>query len=166
MKVGLSFGSNLGDRLRHLQRAKEFLLGLSLGQWCLAAPLFETDPVGCPPGSPAFLNTVLEIEFTGTPAALWEKLLAYENAHGRDRHLPRNSARNIDIDVLYFGEQEFRSHDLVIPHPRLAERRFVLVPLATIRPDLIIQGTGRTVRQLLRELPEQGGAVKFFQQDW
>jgi 2-amino-4-hydroxy-6-hydroxymethyldihydropteridine diphosphokinase len=166
MKVGLALGSNLGDRLQHLQVAKRYLLSLSPEQWHQAAPLYETEPVGCPPGSPKFLNTVLEIEFTGAPKMLLKKILAYENAHGRDRNLPPNAGRPIDIDILYFGEKEVREKDLVIPHPRMAQRRFVLLPLSTIRPDLIVKGTGKTVRMLLRELPATAGEVKFLQHEW
>jgi 2-amino-4-hydroxy-6-hydroxymethyldihydropteridine diphosphokinase len=128
--------------------------------------LYETEPVGCPPNSPKFLNAVLEIEFSGAPKTLLKKLLAYEQAHGRDRDLPKNAARSIDIDILYFGEKEILEPGFVVPHPRMAERRFVLLPLSTIRPDMIVKGTGKTVRMLLRELPARDGEVRFVQQDW
>jgi 2-amino-4-hydroxy-6-hydroxymethyldihydropteridine diphosphokinase len=166
MKVGLGLGSNLGERLQHLQQAKAYLLSLSQEGWHIASPLYETEPVGCPPNSPRFLNAVLEIEFGGAPKTLLKKIAAYEVAHGRDRNLPKNAARSIDIDILYFGEKEILEKDLVIPHPRMAERRFVLLPLSTIRPDLPIRGTGKTVRMLLRELPAADGQVRFVQQDW
>jgi 2-amino-4-hydroxy-6-hydroxymethyldihydropteridine diphosphokinase len=166
MKVGLGLGSNLGERLQHLQHAKAYLLSLSPEAWHVASPLYETEPVGCPPNSPKFLNAVLEIEFTGAPKTLLKKLLAYEQAHGRDRNLPKNAARSIDIDILYFGEKEILEPDFVVPHPRMTERRFVLLPLSTIRPDMIVKGTGKTVRMLLRELPARDGEVRFIQQDW
>jgi 2-amino-4-hydroxy-6-hydroxymethyldihydropteridine diphosphokinase len=166
MKVGVGLGSNLGDRLRQIQQAKAYLLSLSPEAWHVASPLYETEPVGCPPNSPKFLNAVLEIEFTGAPKTLLKKIQAYEVAHGRGRDLPKNAARPIDIDILYFGEKEILEKDLVVPHPRLAERRFVLLPLSTIRPDMIVKGTGKTVRMLLRELPSREGEVRFVQQDW
>jgi len=166
MKVGLALGSNLGDRLRHLQQAKSYMLSLSQESWHVASPVYETEPVGCPPNSPKFLNAVLEIEFAGAPKTLLKKLLAYEVAHGRDRNLPKNTARTIDIDILYFGEKEILDKDLVVPHPRMAERRFVLLPLSTIEPDMTVKGTGKTVRMLLRELPGQDGEVRFVQQEW
>jgi 2-amino-4-hydroxy-6-hydroxymethyldihydropteridine diphosphokinase len=166
MKVGFGLGSNLGDRLQHLQQAKAYLLSLSKEAWHVASPLYETEPVGCPPNSPKFLNAVLEIEFDGAPKTLLKKIAAYEVAHGRDRDLPKNAARPIDIDILYFGEKEILEKDLVVPHPRMAERRFVLLPLSTIRPDMIVKGTGKTVRMLLRELPAGDGEVRFVQQDW
>ncbi len=166
MKVGLGLGSNLGDRLLNLQRARNYLISLSPERWHRQSPVYETEPVGCPPNSPKFLNTVLEIEFSGAPRTLLKKTQAYEVAHGRDRSLPVNAAREIDIDILYFGEKEVLEKNLVIPHPRLATRRFVLLPLSTLAPDLIIKGTGRNVRQLLRELPSGDGAVTFQQHDW
>ncbi len=166
MKVGFGLGSNVGDRLRHLQQAKAYLLSLSWEGWHVASPVYETEPVGCPPNSPKFLNAVLEIEFEGAPKTLLKKVLAYEVAHGRDRNLPKNAARTIDIDILYFGEKEILEEDFVVPHPRIPERRFVLLPLSTMRPDMIVKGTGKTVRTLLRELPAREGEVKFVQQDW
>jgi 2-amino-4-hydroxy-6-hydroxymethyldihydropteridine diphosphokinase len=166
MKVGLALGSNLGDRLLHLQQVKRYLLSLSQEQWHRASPLYETEPVGCPPNSPKFLNAVLEIECEGSPKTLLRKIIAYENAHGRDRDLPKNAARTIDIDILYFGEKEILEKNLVVPHPRLAERRFMLLPLSTIEPGMIVKGTGKTVQMLLRELPGREGEVKFVQQEW
>lgn len=166
MKVGIGLGSNVGDRLSQLQHAKSYLLSLSPEQWHRASPLYETEPVGCPAGALKFLNAALEIEFTGAPRTLLKKLLAYEKAHGRDRAAGVNAPRTIDLDILYFGEREVLEKDLVIPHPRLAERRFVLVPLSTICPDMIVKGTARTVRMLLRELPAREGDVRFVQQDW
>jgi len=165
MKVGLGLGSNVGDRLRHLQLAKQFLLNLSAARHH-ASPVYETMPVNCPPDSPAFLNAVVEIDFTGTPQTLLNQTLAYEAAHGRDRIAGVNAPRTIDIDILYFGDQKVCEDGLIIPHPRLAERRFVLVPLVTICPDMIVKGTGQTVQSLLRELPERGEEVKLVQQDW
>lgn len=166
MKVGLAFGSNLGDRLKNLQQAKAYVLSLSNSGWHAASPLYETEPQGCPPNSPKFLNAVVEIEFAGEPRKLLEKILAYEVAHGRNRDLPKNAARTIDIDILYFGDSEIREQDLMVPHPRMAERRFVLLPLSTIEPDLVVKGTGKTVRTLLEELRGGEEEVKFVQQDW
>lgn len=166
MNVGIGLGSNLRDRLQHLQQAKAYLLSLSPEQWHRVSPVYETEPVGRPAGSEKFLNAALEIEFTGAPRTLLKKLLAYENAHGRSRSHETNAPRTIDLDILYFGDKEVLTKNLVIPHPRIAERRFVLLPLSTICPDRIIKGTGKTVRMLLRELPAREGEVRFLQQDW
>jgi 2-amino-4-hydroxy-6-hydroxymethyldihydropteridine diphosphokinase len=166
MKVGLGLGSNVGDRLLNLQQAKRYLLSLSQEGWHLASPLYETEPIDCAPDSPNFLNAVLEIEFEGAPKTLLKKIQAYETAHGRDRSTGRNAPRAVDIDILYFGEKEMLEKDLVIPHPRMMERRFVLLPLSTIRPDMIVKGTGKTVKILLRELPMREDEVRFAQQEW
>ena len=166
MKVGLALGSNVGDRLQHLQQAKNYLLSLSKESWHLASPLYETEPGACPPGSAKFFNAVIEIEFDGAPRTLLTKIQAYETAHGRDRAAGRNAPRTVDIDILYFGEREVLEDDLVIPHPRLSRRRYVLVPLSVIRPDTIVKGTGKTVKMLLRELPGHEGGVRFVQQEW
>lgn len=166
MKVGLAFGSNLGDRLKNLQQAKAYVLSLSNSGWSVASPLYETEPQSCPPNSPKFLNAVIEIEFAGEPKKLLEKILAYEVEHGRNRDLPKNAARTIDIDILYFGDKEIRETELIVPHPRMAERRFVLLPLSTIEPDLVVKGTGKTVQRLLEELRGGEEEVKFVQQDW
>jgi 2-amino-4-hydroxy-6-hydroxymethyldihydropteridine diphosphokinase len=166
MKVGLGLGSNLGDRLLNIQQAKRYLLSLSQEGWHLASPLYETDPIGCAPDSPKFLNAVLEIEFGGAPKTLLKKIQAYETAHGRDRSAGKNAPRAIDIDILYFGEKEVLEKDLIVPHPHMAKRRFVLVPLSTICPDMIVKGTGKTVKMLLRELPARDGEVRFAQQEW
>ncbi|MCX7887051.1 MAG: 2-amino-4-hydroxy-6-hydroxymethyldihydropteridine diphosphokinase [Verrucomicrobiae bacterium] len=165
MKVGIGLGSNAGDRLLHLQRAKQYLLSLSADQWHRQSPLYETEPVGCPAGTPPFYNAALEIEFNGRPRSLLRKLLAYESSHGRTRKT-ETTTRTIDLDILYFGDLVVVEHDLVIPHPRLAQRRFVLVPLSTICPERIIAGTGKTVRLLLRQLPLSKGDIRLVRLDW
>jgi 2-amino-4-hydroxy-6-hydroxymethyldihydropteridine diphosphokinase len=166
MKLGLALGSNLGDRLEQLRRAKTFLSGLSRHGWCLASPVYETEPVDCPPDSPAFFNAVMEIEYDEGPPILLQKTQAYEAAAGRERNLPRNAARTIDIDILYCGNLEMQEPDLILPHPRLAERRFVLLPLSKIRPDLIVGGTSKTVAALLKELPKGGPRVTLRHNNW
>ena len=163
MRVGLSIGSNLGDRLAQLQQAKQYL---GTHPPLQASAVYETAPVDCPPGSAAFLNAVVEIEYTGSPRTLLQQVLAYETAHGRDRAAGQNAPRTIDIDILYFGDRAIADSDLIIPHPQMAVRGFVLVPLVAICPDRIVAGTGRTVRALCQELPDQSGEVKFVQQDW
>jgi len=166
MRVGLSLGSNRGDRLAQLQSAKGYLSSLAAQSPLLASAIYETSPIDCPPASAAFLNAVIEIDFSGSPRTLLQQVLAYEAAHGRDRSAGPNAPRTIDIDILYFGDTIVAEPDLTIPHPRLAVRRFVLVPLLAICPDRIVAGIGRTVRALGQELPERSGEVRFVQQDW
>jgi 2-amino-4-hydroxy-6-hydroxymethyldihydropteridine diphosphokinase len=95
--------------------------------------MYETAPVGLT-DQPAFLNLVAELRVTGTARELLQRCLQIEAEMGRVRQ-ERWGPRNIDLDVLFFGEQRIEEPDLIVPHPRLAERQFVLVPLAEIAPD-------------------------------
>lgn len=152
-RVGIALGSNLGDRAAHLQAAMGALHGISLpGKAYLTAPIYQTEPRFCPPGSPQFLNTVVEIEFSGTALDLLEKTQAMEIQLGRVRGSERNAPRVIDIDLLYFGDETLDSPHLELPHPKIGERRFVLQPLADIRPEMILPGHGRSIAELLRDL--------------
>lgn len=165
MKAGIAIGSDLGDRLEHLKQARDFLCSISDGGWLLAAPVYETPPVDCPPGTPAFLNTVVEIESSLPPDELMRRLLQFEESHGRPNAHGRNTPRTVDLDVLYFGDLVKKEGIVMLPHPRLHERRFVLQPLADIRPELVVPGLGRTVRQLLASLGD-AQPVRLFAKDW
>jgi len=156
MKAGIAIGSNLGDRRGAVERAFGFLERLSPGH-CLKSPVFETAPVDCPPGSGTFLNAAAEIEFPGTARELLGLLHAHERTEGRTREgdaTERNAPRALDLDLLYFGDQAIREDGLVVPHPRMAGRRFVLEPLAAIVPGLIVPGEAQTVRELLQRLTD------------
>jgi 2-amino-4-hydroxy-6-hydroxymethyldihydropteridine diphosphokinase len=108
-----------------------------------SSQLYETDPVGTEAGAGAFLNAVLEIDYDGTPHELLGHLQAIEARMGRPSKRPRNASRIIDLDLLYAGNLVLRNNDVVIPHPRLHRRRFVLTPLAEIRPELRLPATSR-----------------------
>ena len=168
MRIGLGFGSNLGDRLANLQRAREHVLAISgCAPDAVSAPIFETEPVDCPGGSGAFLNSVVEIglpENTNLPRLL-ARLREIERLLGRPSHYPRNVSRSIDLDILYAGGHRLGSPDLTIPHPRLCERRFVLAPLAAIRPGLVLPGQAQSIADLLQEIPDTGN-VRLVQSSW
>ncbi len=166
MRTGLGLGSNLGDRLARLREARERIRHLpGVRDPLVSAPVFESDPVGCDPGSPPFLNTVLELEYEGHPVTLLDALLALEVQLGRPSKHPRNAARAIDLDVLYAGNLALRNEEIVIPHPRLHQRRFVLAPLAAIAPDRILPGGERTIAELLAALLDPAG-VTLVQEEW
>jgi 2-amino-4-hydroxy-6-hydroxymethyldihydropteridine diphosphokinase len=111
--------------------------------------VYETAPVDCPPGSENFYNAVVEGEFDGNARDLLLLLKGFEASRGdRNPSGPRNGPRALDLDLLY-TEKELRQDDLVLPHPRMTQRRFVLEPLAEIRPNLILPGQNRTVSELL-----------------
>jgi len=146
--VGL--GSNLGDREAALRRAVE-LLDREPGIRVVAvSSLRETDPVGFP-DQPRFLNGACVLETDLSPRALLERLLGVERALGRRRDGPRFGPRTVDLDLLLYGRETVDEPGLTVPHPRFAERRFVLEPLAELEPDLELPD-GRRVADVLAEL--------------
>ena len=158
MRIGLAMGSNLGDRGQWLARARDSMLAVAGPQSDFRqAPIYATAPVDCPPGSPDFLNTALELDIPdGGVVDFHRACQAIEADFGRplpkDRH--RNAPRPIDIDLLYLEEGTLATPDLILPHPRMASRRFVLVPLVHIVPDRIPGGHRHSIRELLAKLPE------------
>ncbi len=155
MRAGIALGSNLGDRAWNLQRAQQAIAVLPGAGIPLIALAIETAPVDCPPDAPAFLNTVIEIETALSPPELLARLREIETGLGRPLHRPRNASRSIDLDLLYVGDLVVDTPELALPHPRIAGRRFVLEPLAAIRPDLILPAQQKTVAELLAAL--EGG---------
>ncbi len=153
-RVGIALGSNLGDRSALLDAAVSRLRDLATpGEPFLTAPVYQTEPRFCPPGSPDFYNTVVELSFSGTPHELLEQAREIENALGRVRGAERNAPRTIDVDLLYFGRKQIEDGELILPHPRIGERRFVLQPLADIRPELVLPGSELTFSEMLEHLP-------------
>ena len=145
VRAFLGLGSNLGDRLVNLQRAVD-LLGHRPGLAVVASSrVFETDPVGGPP-QPDYLNAVVETRTTLSPRALLDACLDVEREMGRERG-ERWGPRIIDVDVLTFGDERVDEPDLEIPHPRMHERGFALVPLLELEPDPPLPG-GRHVAEL------------------
>jgi 2-amino-4-hydroxy-6-hydroxymethyldihydropteridine diphosphokinase len=123
----------------------------------VVSSLWQTTPLDCPPDSPLFVNAVAAfVPLVDDAHALLQRLQALEAEAGRQRVGLRNAARPLDLDILLFGQQECATADLILPHPRMAERRFVLAPLAEIAPDLRVPGQAHTVSKLLQALPEQG----------
>ena len=120
----------------------------------LSSAIYETDPVDCEPGAGKFLNAVLEFDYEADPLKLLKSLREIEKTLGRAPDHPRNVSRKIDIDLLYFGDISMDSDELRLPHPRMHLRKFVLQPLADIRPELILPGQSKTVCELLAKLSE------------
>ncbi len=140
MRAGIALGSNLGDRNAILKEAIGHLRELHEDGEFLVSNFLETDPVDCPPGSPLFLNAVIELETSLPPLELLQRLQALELAAGRPRVHGLNQPRTLDLDLLYCDEMTLLLPELVLPHPRMTERVFVLAPLAEIRPDLKLPG--------------------------
>jgi 2-amino-4-hydroxy-6-hydroxymethyldihydropteridine diphosphokinase len=153
--VGVSLGSNLGNRNAELQAGIDFLRSLAEDGKIRESPRFETAPIDCAPGTPPFLNSVAEIKLDSiliAPLNLLRGLQEFEIERGRAPFHERNSPRPLDLDIIYYGTGPFDALGLVIPHPRAHLRRFVLQPLAVLRPDLILPGQTRTVRELWVEM--------------
>lgn len=151
-RVYLALGSNVGDRERHLQQAVEQLAGVM--RLLRASSTYETKPMYVT-DQPNFLNLVLEAETDSFPRMLLRRTKAIEQDLGRGPGI-RNGPRTIDIDILFFGRFVIETPDLAIPHPRLAERRFVLEPLAELAPELRHPVTKKTVKQMLAATAPEG----------
>ena len=151
----LSLGSNLGDRAASLRAAIAQLD--AAGRLVAVSSFYETQPVDVP-DQPWFLNCVAAIETEKTPRALLQLALQDEAEMGRLR-MRDKGARNIDIDVVLFGDRVVNEPGLKIPHPAMQRRRFVLEPLVEIAPEARQPELGKTVRELLAELPV-GPAVR------
>ena len=153
----LSLGSNLGDRLAWLKRAGLELLALPDTRCVAISPVYETDPVGAPAPYRGllYLNCVVIVETGLAPDDLSTAVHAVEDRLGRTRGATPNLPRTIDIDILSFDGLRVDSPALTLPHPRARERRFVLQPLADLRPDFIFPGDTKTVSDLLSTLPPE-----------
>jgi len=162
MRTTVGLGSNLCDRLGNLRAARKAILALStVKPPILSSPIYETDPVDCERGAEKFLNAVVEFDYEGDPANLLEQLSRIEEGLGRRHDHAKNVSRTMDIDLLYCGERNIENERLQLPHPRMHLRKFVLQPLADIRPDLILRGHKKTVSESLRELGDSGEVIRF-----
>jgi 2-amino-4-hydroxy-6-hydroxymethyldihydropteridine diphosphokinase len=151
----IGLGSNLGDRRATLDGALAALAEAPGVRVRSVSAYRETEPVGGPPGQGGYLNAAAALETTLDPIGLLHVLQAVEARVGRVRTV-RWGERTLDLDLLLFDDRIVQTEELTVPHPRLAERRFVLEPMAEVAPDAVEPRSGRTVSELLREL-DRGG---------
>jgi len=144
--VAIALGSNLGDRDANLQRAVELLAAGPLTHVRVAAPVTSA-PLDCPPGAPGYRNTALVGETTLACPDLLLACRAIEEQLGRPAQRAYHASRTIDIDILLYGDRQFATPTLTVPHSHLTERDFVLDPLAELAPDWRVPGTDATVAE-------------------
>ena len=150
----IALGSNLGDRAQTLSAAVVHLG--SLGRVVACSSLYETEPVGYR-DQPAFLNAVIALDTKLEPLPLLRALSATEEKLGRDRsQVAPKGPRTLDLDLLLMDDCVVTDRELTLPHPALAERRFVLAPLAEIAPHLRHPQRNQTIAELLAQLPDEG----------
>lgn len=156
MEVGLALGSNLGDRLENLRKARTRLLALPGMRLLAQSPVYDTDPIAVqePWNKLLFLNAVLIFESAVALQDLHMQTRSIECDMGRTQTSAQNAPRQIDIDLVYADALQHNKPDLVVPHPRWHLRRFVLAPLASVRPELIIPGQSLTVSEILHSLQD------------
>lgn len=142
----------MGDRKTNIEFATKALAELQCSGHLLISSQYETEPVNCPPGSASFLNAVIEIECDHEPHEILAHCQNIEKKLGRPDSRPKNSPRSIDLDILYLGDLISHSPDLILPHPQLHLRLFVLDPLCEIRPDLILPNQNKTASELRDDL--------------
>lgn len=149
----LALGSNLGDRRAALEFAIESLHATPGIRVTKVSRMIETDPVG-EAGQNRYLNAAVEARVALTPRQLLDRCLAIERLHGRVRSdSSRWGPRTLDIDILLYGDRVIDEPSLHVPHPRLHERAFVLIPLAEIAPDARHPRLGQSIQSLLQRLP-------------
>jgi 2-amino-4-hydroxy-6-hydroxymethyldihydropteridine diphosphokinase len=157
-KVFLSLGSNLGDRAENLKQAETKIVEY-IGSVSSASSVYETEPWGFE-SDMQFLNKVLCISTDLSPSGLLGRILMIESQMGRIRCETLNKSRNIDIDILLYDNDEVDEPALKIPHPRMQERLFVLVPLVEIAPNLVHPVLKKRMRSLLKACKDTGKVRK------
>jgi 2-amino-4-hydroxy-6-hydroxymethyldihydropteridine diphosphokinase len=150
--VYIGVGSNLGDPYENCIKAVEAVRGNPFCEINVLSPFYKTQPVGIE-GDNWFINAVLSVNTSLSPAELIEMLLGIEKEMGRTRSEVRWESRIIDLDVLLIGNEIINDKNLTVPHPRMHTRRFVMAPMADIAPELIHPVQGKSMADILREIP-------------
>ena len=166
MEVGLSLGSNMGDRLAHMRTARDEIKQWDGVRLIAQSRLYETEPVDVTEDIRhlEFLNAVLIVESDRSAGQWMENLHLLEFRMGRVRGADRNDPRPMDVDILYIDDECIDSGGIIVPHPRWAKRRFVVQPLSEVRPEMILPGAGKCVREILAGL--SGEKVSVYLNDW
>lgn len=154
-RVVISLGSNLGESFGNLQGAVDALADTPDVWVTGVSPVYESEPVGCPPGSPNFLNAVVLVDTTLSAHRLLDRALAIEDAYDRDRSHGVNAPRTLDVDLIVVGDRRSDTDKLRLPHPLAQDRAFVLQPWLDLEPDAQIPDVG-AVSALLEKVGTEG----------
>lgn len=163
MRAGIALGSNLGDRLHFLREARRFLFALHEDSApFLCSKIYETEPVDCPENSPRFLNAAIELATPLTPLDLLARLQDIELQLGRPADHAFHGPRTLDLDLLYCDNLQLSLDALTLPHPKIAERLFVLRPLNDICPNRILPGQIAGIRTLCESFQSQATPISTY----
>lgn len=154
-RVVVAVGSNKGDRLANLQGAVDSLADTPEVWVTGVSPVYETEPVDCPPGAPSFLNAVVLLDSTLSAMTLLDRVLAVEDAFGRVRTGEPNEPRTLDVDLIVVGDRRSSVDALKLPHPRAKERAFVLRPWHDLESDAVLLDAG-PIADLLEHVDQSG----------
>lgn len=158
-KIYLGIGTNLGDRELNLRRAID-KINDHIGTVVHLSSVYETEPVGFSSGD-MFLNLAAEVDSIMEPDSMIDKIMQIETLLGRIRKAGRYGSRVIDIDILMYGQTIIKSDLVTVPHPRLHERKFVLVPLCELAPDFVHPLLKKSIRILLDECSDKSFIQKY-----
>jgi 2-amino-4-hydroxy-6-hydroxymethyldihydropteridine diphosphokinase len=158
-RVFLGIGTNLGDRENNLKKAVEKIEEF-IGRINASSSVYETEPWGFRSEND-FLNMAVEVETELKPSGLLGRLLMIESLLGRLREGKEYASRIIDIDILFYGDNIIETKALTVPHPRIPERKFVLVPLCEIAPDLVHPVIKKSIQTLLKKCPDKNKVRKY-----
>jgi len=161
-RAAIALGSNLVYRLGNLRKARDQIQALDgVTGLMVQSALYETSPVDCEPGAENFYNVVIEIGFDKSAEELLASLQMIEQTLGRERSHQHNVSRTIDLDLLIFKDARSDTEFLKLPHPRIAARRFVLVPLAELVPNLVHPVIGKPISELLAQTSDSSSVVRW-----
>lgn len=154
-RVVIALGANLGDRMTSLQGAVDSLEDTPDVWVTSVSPVYETAPIDCPPDAQSYLNAVVLLDTTMPAHRLLDRAMAIESAYGRIREFDEvNAPRTLDVDLIVVGERRANDERLVLPHPRAAQRAFVLQPWHDLEPDAVLPDSG-PVEELLEAVADQ-----------
>jgi len=159
----LSIGSNKGNRFLNIYKSKKKILKDNICTITKCSHIYETEPMYCP-NQNKFLNLVLECYTNLDPLELLKFLKLIERKIGRNFNAPTNSSRVIDLDILTYNNSTIKSLNLTIPHPRIVERAFVLIPWNDISPNYILKDIDKTIANLLSDLNIKDNTIKLYKE--